>query len=543
VYNLFEDLKDGTVILQAFDKVVPGSVTWRRVSKAKEGQELSRFKAVENTNYAVDLAKGNQMHIVGIQGADIVDGSKTLTLGLVWQLMRLNISKTLDSLGKGGKGVSDQDMVRWANGVVQGAGKSSSMRSFKDPSLKTAHFFLDLLEGMRKGIVDYSLVTPGRTEEEQRMNAKLAISIARKLGALIFLVPEDIVELRQRLILTFVGSLSECGAALRVPPKLTPRSSSGTAGMIAPASSSLSAARALHRPSLASFSCSRSVCCAAALCCTYPMLSFARTSEKNRSCARPIAARSGFASVYCRALFTPPSNSLDVDHPVALDLLWEKSGQLRVDEGPSKGEAERQASVLVAAAHSDTPARARVLARSERAATKRHGRSGHIARQTMAAIAECVRFLPALAAPSTERRRALLAAANGRHNSVATSSTNTLCYGSVSRRHSLLLAPPLQARPARLSPLAPPQCPPTPPAPLSLCATHLGILEQLEVLLGKAVADLVVVDALCLLALLQLLAHDARLHGAHPVLAHLGVARIERRCGGRTEAAGQWEAR
>ncbi|PWO00777.1 hypothetical protein FA09DRAFT_344892 [Tilletiopsis washingtonensis] len=207
VYNLFEDLKDGTVILQAFDKVVPGSVTWRRVSKAKEGQELSRFKAVENTNYAVDLAKGNQMHIVGIQGADIVDGSKTLTLGLVWQLMRLNISKTLDSLGKGGKGVSDQDMVRWANGVVQGAGKSSSMRSFKDPSLKTAHFFLDLLEGMRKGIVDYSLVTPGRTEEEQRMNAKLAISIARKLGALIFLVPEDIVELRQRLILTFVGSL------------------------------------------------------------------------------------------------------------------------------------------------------------------------------------------------------------------------------------------------------------------------------------------------------------------------------------------------
>ncbi|SJX65371.1 probable SAC6-actin filament bundling protein, fimbrin [Sporisorium reilianum f. sp. reilianum] len=207
VYNLFEDLKDGTVILQAFDKVIPGSVTWRRVSKPKEGQELSRFKAVENTNYAVDLAKASNMHIVGIQGADIVDGTKTLTLGLVWQLMRLNITKTLSSLSKGGRGVSDADMVAWANNLVKASGKSTQIRSFKDAQLKTAVFFLDLLNALRPGIVDYALVNQGRTEDESKMNAKLAISIARKLGALIFLVPEDIIELRQRLILTFVGSL------------------------------------------------------------------------------------------------------------------------------------------------------------------------------------------------------------------------------------------------------------------------------------------------------------------------------------------------
>lgn len=207
VYNLFEDVKDGTVILQAFDKVVPGSVTWRRVSKPKEGQELSRFKMVENTNYAVDLAKQNQMHIVGIQGADIVDGTRTLTLGLVWQLMRLNITNTLRSISKTGRGVSDQDMIRWANDKVKAHGKTSTMRSFKDPNIKNAIFFLDLLDALRPGIVDQSLVTSGPTDDECRMNAKLAISIARKLGALIFLVPEDIVELRQRLILTFVGSL------------------------------------------------------------------------------------------------------------------------------------------------------------------------------------------------------------------------------------------------------------------------------------------------------------------------------------------------
>jgi len=207
VYNLFEDLKDGTVLLQGFDKVIPGSVIWRRVSKPKEGQELSRFKMVENTNYAVDLAKANKMHIVGIQGSDIVDGTKTLVLGLVWQLMRLSINQTLASISKDGKGVSDLEMVKWANETVKKGGKSSTMRSFKDPSLSNGIFFLDLLNGLRPGYVDYNLVTRGQDPEEKKQNAKLAISIARKMNALIFLVPEDIVDVRPRLMLTFVGSL------------------------------------------------------------------------------------------------------------------------------------------------------------------------------------------------------------------------------------------------------------------------------------------------------------------------------------------------
>lgn len=170
VYNLFEDLKDGSVILQAFDKVVPGSVVWRRVTKPKEGQEISRFKAVENTNYAVDLASANGMRMVGIQGADIVDGTKTLVLGLVWQLMRLNIDKTLASLSRNGKGVTDTEIVRWANDTVKGAGKSTAMRSLRDPSLRNGHFFLDLVDTLRPGIVDQSLVEQGNSEDECILN-------------------------------------------------------------------------------------------------------------------------------------------------------------------------------------------------------------------------------------------------------------------------------------------------------------------------------------------------------------------------------------
>ncbi|KAG8982922.1 hypothetical protein FRB94_007692 [Tulasnella sp. JGI-2019a] len=228
VYNFFEDLKTGIPILQTFDKVAPGAVVWRRVNKPKatptspiaqtmdedeEGplppQGLSRFKAVENNNYVVELAKANKMHIVGIQGADIVDGKKTLVLGVVWQLMRMNILQTLASLNPNGRPPSDQDMLKWANDTAkQSHPQTTPLRSFKDPSITSGIFFLDLVDSMRPGIVDQSLVVNPATEyEDKRQNAKLAISIARKMNALIFLVPEDIVDVRPRLILTFVGSL------------------------------------------------------------------------------------------------------------------------------------------------------------------------------------------------------------------------------------------------------------------------------------------------------------------------------------------------
>jgi len=212
VQNFFEDLKDGRILLQAFDKVIPGSVNWKHVNKVPPSGEMSRFKMVENTNYAVEVGKHSGFSLVGIQGADITDGQRTLTLGLVWQLMRANIVATLKSLGsKTGRDVTDQEIVRWANQMAQKGGKSTQIRSFKDPSLATGVFLLDVLNGLKPGYVDYNLVTPGRTEEDAYLNgipaslivltiAKLAISIARKIGAVIFLLPEDITQVRARLV-------------------------------------------------------------------------------------------------------------------------------------------------------------------------------------------------------------------------------------------------------------------------------------------------------------------------------------------------------
>lgn len=141
--------------------------------------------------------------------------------------MRRSILSTLASLSTAsGKEITDADIVRWANSKVETSGGKTRMRSFKDSSLKNGKFFLDLVEALKPGYVDYTLVMEGTDEQEckangqsflpppfcerqltQRGTAKLAISIARKLGSLIFIVAEDIVEVRPRLILTFTAAL------------------------------------------------------------------------------------------------------------------------------------------------------------------------------------------------------------------------------------------------------------------------------------------------------------------------------------------------
>ncbi|KXS14188.1 hypothetical protein M427DRAFT_57940 [Gonapodya prolifera JEL478] len=203
VRNLYEDLQDGKVLLQVADKVHPGAVSWKRVNQ----NTTSKFKKVENANYAVELGKQFKYSLVGIQGSDIVDGNQMLTLALTWQLMRDNVIQVIKSLSKDGKEVTDNDIIKWANATVKRGAKSTSITNFKDPSLKTGLFLLDLLNGIKKGIVDYGLVTSGIKGEDAELNAKYAISLARKLGAAIFCSYEDIVEVKPKMIMTFVGSL------------------------------------------------------------------------------------------------------------------------------------------------------------------------------------------------------------------------------------------------------------------------------------------------------------------------------------------------
>ncbi|KAK6780234.1 hypothetical protein RDI58_022418 [Solanum bulbocastanum] len=204
--NVFEDLRDGWMLLETLDKVSPGIVNWKIATKPPIKMP---FRKVENCNQVVMIGKQLKFSLVNIAGNDVVQGNKKLILAYLWQLMRCNILQLLKNLRfhSHGKEITDAHILDWANSKVRNSGSQSHMTSFKDKSLSTGIFFLELLSLVHPRAVNWSLVTKGETEEQKKMNATYIISIARKLGCSIFLLPEDIIEVNQKMILTLTASI------------------------------------------------------------------------------------------------------------------------------------------------------------------------------------------------------------------------------------------------------------------------------------------------------------------------------------------------
>ncbi|CAN6587815.1 unnamed protein product [Malus baccata var. baccata] len=206
INNVFEDLRNGWALLESLDKISPGIVNWKIANKPPIKMP---FKKVENCNQVVKIGKQLKFSLVNIAGNDIVQGNKKLILAYLWQLMRYNILQLLKNLRfhSHGKEIADADILEWANTKVSSTGSQSCMKSFKDKSLSDGIFFLELLSCVQPRVVNWSLVTKGVTDEEKKMNATYIISIARKLGCSIFLLPEDITEVNQKMILTLTASI------------------------------------------------------------------------------------------------------------------------------------------------------------------------------------------------------------------------------------------------------------------------------------------------------------------------------------------------
>lgn len=206
VSNLFDDLNDGLVLIEAIDKVHPGLVDYKKVNTDRA--KLNRFKKVENCNYAVQLGKELAFSMPGTGGIDIAGGSKKLVLGFVWQLMRLQTVKMLQEVG-GGSIPKDSDIIQWANATVQSSGREgpSSISSFKDSNLKSGVYLLNLLSGVEPRAINPAIPTAGETDEDRAKNCKYVISVARKIGAQVFCSWQDVRDVRPKLIMTLVASI------------------------------------------------------------------------------------------------------------------------------------------------------------------------------------------------------------------------------------------------------------------------------------------------------------------------------------------------
>lgn len=147
------------------------------------------------------MAKNMGIKAVGIGASDIQQGNKKLILALIWQLMRIHYMQLI-----GNK--TDADVMNWGNSVK--GNENRQIKSFGDSALTDGVYLINLCAAVEDRIIDWDLVfQEDPTEEQRAQNAQYAISIARKLGAIIFLVWEDVLEKNKKMLLILSASIYE----------------------------------------------------------------------------------------------------------------------------------------------------------------------------------------------------------------------------------------------------------------------------------------------------------------------------------------------
>ncbi|PAA63269.1 hypothetical protein BOX15_Mlig009179g2 [Macrostomum lignano] len=211
VNYLYTDLRSGLTLFHLYDLIRPGIVRWPRVHKTFHRMR-ENFERLENCNYAVELGRQVGFSLVGIGGEDLLEGNVTLTLALVWQLMRaytLAILSKLAGSAAAGKRIDERAIIAWANQRLERGGKSGRLASFQDLAIADARLVLDLIDCLRPGSVNYANVLEGTTEAERLQNAKLAINLGWRAGAKIYALPEDIVEVKPKMVMTIFACLMQ----------------------------------------------------------------------------------------------------------------------------------------------------------------------------------------------------------------------------------------------------------------------------------------------------------------------------------------------
>ncbi|KAG7375668.1 phospholipid scramblase 1 [Phytophthora pseudosyringae] len=204
INHLYSDLSDGMKLLKVLDKIQKGIVAWNKVNMVAP----NKFKQVENCNYCVVLGKQLKFSLVNVGGADIFEGAKKMILSIVWQSMRYQQLKILSELGAGRGEITDKDIIGWSNNKVRQSGRTKgNIVSFRDSSLSDGLYLLDLVHAVEPRAVNWDMISQDKTDDAKASNAKYAISCAQKIGATVFLTYEDIVEVKPKMMMTFVASL------------------------------------------------------------------------------------------------------------------------------------------------------------------------------------------------------------------------------------------------------------------------------------------------------------------------------------------------
>lgn len=151
ITNLYEEARDGLVLLKVIDKIQPGTVDWKKVA----AKPKNMFEKAQNCDECIASCNRLKIKLIGLGAKDIAEGHKKNILAIVWQLVRMHYLQLLGSK-------TEKDLIAWVNEICP----ETPIETFKSQNLKSGVVLIKLCANIEPRVVNQDLVTAGETPEE-----------------------------------------------------------------------------------------------------------------------------------------------------------------------------------------------------------------------------------------------------------------------------------------------------------------------------------------------------------------------------------------
>ncbi|PPD97898.1 hypothetical protein GOBAR_DD05072 [Gossypium barbadense] len=212
--DLFEIVKDGVLLCKLINVAVPGTIDERAINTKRL---LNPWERNENHTLCLNSAKAIGCTVVNIGTQDFIEGRRHLVLGLISQIIKiqlladLNLKKTpqLVELVDDSKDVEElmslppeKILLRWMNFQLKKSSYKKIVTNFST-DVKDAEAYAHLLNVLAPEHSNPSTLAV----KDPLQRAKLVLDLADRMGCKRYLTAKDIVDGSPNLNLAFVAHI------------------------------------------------------------------------------------------------------------------------------------------------------------------------------------------------------------------------------------------------------------------------------------------------------------------------------------------------
>eukprot|EP01086_Lenisia_limosa_P012781 TRINITY_DN41372_c0_g1_i1.p1 TRINITY_DN41372_c0_g1~~TRINITY_DN41372_c0_g1_i1.p1 ORF type:complete len:617 (-),score=277.55 TRINITY_DN41372_c0_g1_i1:70-1884(-) len=227
--KFFDSVQNGVLLCKLINWAVPGTIDERAINTKGK---LNIYKMTENQNLVLNSAKAIGCNVINVGAQDLIDGAIHLVLALVWQIVKIGITASVNlksnphlvALLHDGESLTDfmklspEDiLLRWMNFHLNNSDYSGKEISNFGPDIKDSIAYTYLLNEIAPKNKHVTLGPLSESNVADRAESMLCE--ADKLNCRKFVRANDVVKGQRKLNLAYVANLFNNYPALAPPPE------------------------------------------------------------------------------------------------------------------------------------------------------------------------------------------------------------------------------------------------------------------------------------------------------------------------------------